>query len=292
MKLVIISGRSGSGKSTALNVLEDTGFYCIDNLPAGLLPALVEQSKNKRSENHQLAVCIDARNHTEDIETLAHVIESLPDDVETQVVYLDANSTVLIKRFSETRRKHPLSDSQVSLQEAIQKEKEILKPVASIADLQINTNQMNVHELRDLIKKRLCSHLETGGMSILFTSFGFKNGIPVDADIVYDVRCLPNPYWKPELRKFTGRDAPVQAFLKDQNDVTEMLDDIRHYLERWLPKFKASNRSYVTIAIGCTGGMHRSVYLSEQLKEDISRLFDNVQIHHRELGPLTQNKSK
>ena len=284
MKLVIISGRSGSGKSTALNVLEDTGFYCIDNLPAGLLPALIEQSKNKRSENHQLAVCIDARNHTEDIETLDHVIESLPDDVETQVVYLDANSPVLIKRFSETRRKHPLSDAQISLQEAIQKEKEILKPVAAIADLQINTDQMNVHDLRDLIKKRLCSHLETGGMSILFTSFGFKNGIPVDADIVYDVRCLPNPYWKPELRRFSGLDTQVQEFLKEQEDVIAMLDDIRSYLQKWLPKFKASNRSYVTIAIGCTGGMHRSVFIVEQLKKDTATLFDNVQIHHRELN--------
>ena len=284
MKLVIISGRSGSGKSTALHVLEDTGFYCIDNLPAGLLPALVEQSKYKGTENHQLAVCIDARNHTEDIETLAHVIEALPRDVETQVVYLDANSPTLIKRFSETRRKHPLSGAQVSLKEAIQKEKELLKPIATIADLQINTNQMNVHDLRDLIKKRLCSHLETGGMSILFTSFGFKNGIPVDADIVYDVRCLPNPYWKPELRKYTGLDKAVQAFLAEQEDVINMLDDICHYLERWLPRFQSSNRSYVTIAIGCTGGMHRSVYLAEQLKQRISGLFDNVQIHHREIN--------
>lgn len=284
MKLVIISGRSGSGKSTALNVLEDTGFYCIDNLPAGLLPALIEQSKHKGSGNHQLAVCIDARNHTEDIETLAHVIESLPEDVETQVVYLDANSPALIKRFSETRRKHPLSDTQVSLQEAIQKEKEILKPVAAIADLQINTNQMNVHDLRDLVKKRLCSHIETGGMSILFTSFGFKNGIPVDADIVYDVRCLPNPYWKQELRQFTGLDTQVQEFLGEQDDVITMQEDIYRYLQHWLPKFQASNRSYVTIAIGCTGGMHRSVYLSEQLKKHISTLFDNVQIHHRELN--------
>lgn len=283
MKLVIISGRSGSGKSTALHVLEDTGFYCIDNLPAGLLPALIDQCKHKRAENRLLAVCIDARNHTDDIETLDNVIESLPTDVETQVVYLDANSPILIKRFSETRRKHPLSNSQVSLKEAIQKEKEILKPVAAIADLHINTNQMNVHDLRDLIKKRLCSHLETGSMSILFTSFGFKNGIPVDADIVYDVRCLPNPYWKLELRKYTGLDAQVQAFLQDQEDVRKMQADISSYLEYWLPKFQASNRSYVTIAIGCTGGVHRSVYLSEQLKAHIATLFDNVQIHHREL---------
>lgn len=284
MKLVIISGRSGSGKSTALNVLEDSGFYCIDNLPSGLLPALIKQSKKKKSENHQLAVCIDARNHTEDIEQLAEVIESLPKDVETEVIYLDASSPVLIKRFSETRRKHPLSDAQVSLKEAIQKEKEILKPIALIADLHINTNRLNIHDLQSLIKKRICAHIESGGMSILFTSFGYKNGIPVDADIVYDVRCLPNPHWITGLRQHSGLEKPVQAFLSGQEDVIKMLEDICQYLEHWLPKFNASNRSYVTIAIGCTGGMHRSVYISEQLKQHFSELYDNVQIHHRELA--------
>lgn len=284
MKLIIISGRSGSGKSTALNVLEDSGFYCIDNLPAGLLPTLIRQTKKKKSLTEQLlAVCIDARNHTEDIEQLPEVVQKLPRDVDTQVVYLDASSPVLIKRFSETRRKHPLSDTQVSLKEAIQKEKEMLRPISMIADLQINTNRLNVHELQNLIKKRLCSQLDAGGMSILFTSFGYKNGVPVDADIVFDVRCLPNPYWSGELRKLTGLDPSVQRFLRNKEDVAQMLADIRTFLERWLPKFKESHRSYVTIAIGCTGGIHRSVYISEMLKEYFSGSFEHVQIHHREL---------
>jgi UPF0042 nucleotide-binding protein len=283
MKLVIISGRSGSGKSTALNVLEDAGFYCIDNLPAGLLPSLIEQSKNNSIENNNLAVCIDARNHTDDISSLTSVCKNLPNDVETQIVYLDANSTELIKRFSETRRKHPLSNKTTTLREAILNEEKLLAPIAAIADVQINTNDMNVHDLREVIKKRLCSHLETGGMAILFTSFGFKNGIPIDADIVYDVRCLPNPYWKPELRHYTGKDKEVQNFLNNHADVETMFNDIRSYLEHWLPKFDASNRNYITISIGCTGGMHRSVFLCEKLTAHFSSKMDNVQIYHRDL---------
>lgn len=283
MKLVIISGRSGSGKSTALNALEDTGFYCIDNLPAGLLPALVEQAKNKKGENDYLAVCIDARNHTDEIANFTRVIKSLPDDVDTQIVYLDANSPILIRRFSETRRKHPLSNQKISLKQAIANEKELLSPIADIADLHINTNQMNVHALRDMIKQRLCSHLQTGSMSILFTTFGFKSGIPVDADIVYDVRCLPNPYWQKELRHLNGKDTRIQDFLQDQPDVMRMYHDIRDFLEHWLPKFQENNRSYLTISIGCTGGMHRSVFLAEKLKDHFSKSYSNVLIHHREL---------
>ena len=283
MKLVIISGRSGSGKSTAINVLEDTGFYCIDNLPAGLLPSLVDSVLKKDNNDQSIAVCIDARNHSEDIATLPNVISNLPEQVETQVVYLDADDNILIKRFSETRRKHPLSDDNTSLQDAIEQEKHILETVATIADLQINTNQLTVHDLRSTVKERLCEHLETGGMSILFTSFGFKHSIPIDADIVYDVRCLPNPYWKPELRTYTGLDEPVKAFLGTQPDVSMMLDDIKHYLTRWLPKFAANNRSYVTIAIGCTGGMHRSVFIAESLQQHFSQSHDNVLIKHREL---------
>lgn len=282
MKLVIISGRSGSGKSTVLNVLEDSGFYCIDNLPAGLLPALVEQAREKKGENDLLAVCIDARNHTDDIANFTRVIDSLPNDVNKQIIYLDANDPVLIKRFSETRRKHPLSNKDTSLKQAIDKEGTLLDPIASIANLHIDTSQLNVHTLRSTIKKRICDTLDNG-MSILFTSFGFKSGIPIDADIVYDVRCLPNPYWEPELRHLTGRDAPVQNFFARQDDVNKMFTDIRDYLAYWLPKFSDNNRSYVTISIGCTGGMHRSVYIAEQLKNHFNQLYDNVLIHHRDL---------
>lgn len=282
MKLVIISGRSGSGKSTALNVLEDAGFYAIDNLPVGLLPSLVEQADESKYENKLLAVCIDARNHTDDIQNFLPIIRSLPEHIETQIIYLDALSPVLIRRFSETRRKHPLSNKTTSLKQAIQKEKELLDPIAAIADLHIDTSQMNVHTLRSTVKKRIALTVDSG-MSILFTSFGFKNGIPVDADIVYDVRCLPNPYWEPSLRHLTGLDEAIQAFFATQEDVGKMFNDIRNFLNDWLPKFSENNRSYVTVSIGCTGGMHRSVFIAEQLKAFFNQQYDNVLIHHRDL---------
>lgn len=288
MKLVIISGRSGSGKSSALNVLEDNGFYCIDNLPAGLLPSLIEQTRSKNNENDYLAVCIDARNHTDDIASLPSIKSQLPQDVDTDIVYLDATSPVLVKRFSETRRKHPLSNNKTSLKAAIQKEKELLEPIAMIADLHIHTDNMNVHQLREMIKKRLCSCLNNDAMSILFSSFGFKNGIPVDADIVYDVRCLPNPYWVPELRHHSGQEPKVKAFLQEQEDVHNMFQHIRSYLEHWIPKFAENNRSYLTVAIGCTGGMHRSVYLVERLHDYFLNRFENTQVYHRELSKLQQ----
>lgn len=282
MKLVIISGRSGSGKSTALNVLEDAGFYAIDNLPVALLPQLVEQVSQKKQGNELLAVCIDARNHTDDIQNFLPIIESLPRSIEKQIIYLDALSPVLIRRFSETRRKHPLSNSSTSLKQAIQKEKALLDPIAAIADLHIDTSQMNVHTLRSTVKKRIALTVDSG-MSVLFTSFGFKNGIPVDADFVYDVRCLPNPYWEPSLRHLTGRDSAIQEYFSKQEDVIKMLGDIQHFLDDWLPKFSENNRSYVTISIGCTGGMHRSVFIAEQLKAHFSQAYANVLIHHRDL---------
>ncbi|CAA0079173.1 RNase adapter protein RapZ [BD1-7 clade bacterium] len=284
MKLVIISGRSGSGKSTALKVLEDTGFYCIDNLPAGLLPSLIEKTRAQPEGNQLLAVCIDARNQTGEIAILTGLVNDLGDDVDTQVIYLDANSPTLIKRFSETRRKHPLSSSNLSLKQAIQHEKTLLDPIATIADLQINTNHLNVHELRELIKQRISSDLDNADMALLFTSFGFKTGIPVDADMVFDVRCLPNPYWEPDLRQYNGTQQPIIDYLSQQDEVTSMYTDIVHYLETWIPRFEANNRSYFTVAIGCTGGKHRSVFLSEKLQEHFAKSRNNVQIYHREIS--------
>ena len=288
MKLVIISGRSGSGKSSALAVLEDSGFYCIDNLPAALLPALIEQYP--ADNNQQLAICIDARNNTNDLSDLPRVIQTLSNSVDTQVVYLDADAPTLIKRFSETRRKHPLSNENTSLKSAIALEKELLEPISTISDLQINTNKMSVHDLRSMIKKRLCNEDNNDNMAVLFMSFAFKTGIPVDADIVYDVRCLPNPYWQEALREFTGQQAPVQEYLSQQTHVNEMFDDISRYLQRWLPRFADNNRSYVTIAIGCTGGKHRSVYLSERLTSHFSSLYPGTQVHHREISRLNVKK--
>lgn len=284
MKLIIISGRSGSGKSVALNVLEDVGYYCIDNLPVGLLPALVEQARSSGSKEYELlAVSIDARNRATDFSILAAIIETLPQDVKTDVIYLDANDSTLIKRFSETRRKHPLSNQQTALREAVENERSLLDPISRLADLKINTDSLSVHELRDVIKKRVIDERNHPGMSILFLSFGYKRGIPVDADIVFDVRCLPNPYWVPDLRAYTGQQTPVQEFLKSQPEVAKMQMDIRAFLDNWLPQFASTARSYMTIGIGCTGGYHRSVFISERLTEYYQSIYPNVQAHHREL---------
>ncbi len=288
MKLKIISGRSGSGKSTALHVLEDMGYYCIDNLPAGLLPYLTEQIRPRQNTDDpilNIAVSIDARNTFTDFAEFPELLSRLESsgEVQCEVIYLDARSPTLIKRFSETRRKHPLSDKNTGLKEAIAMEKKRLSPIAMRADLTIDTSTMTLHELRDLIKKRV-GNAASEGIALLFQSFGFKHGIPVDADFVFDVRCLPNPYWKPNLRSQTGLDKDVIDFLLEHSEVTEMFADIQAFLEKWLPSFQQNNRSYMTVAIGCTGGQHRSVYLCEQLKDQFEKTLDNVQVRHRELA--------
>lgn len=282
MHLIIISGRSGSGKSSALHLLEDEGYYCIDNLPVVLLPQLIAALRDGSLDTPQkVAVCIDARNASRDLSRFSELLKALPEDVRTEVVYLDADDHSLIKRFSETRRRHPLSDKNTALAEAIARERQWLEPIASAASLVLDTSAMNVHELRSSIRERLVS--STTGLSLLFQSFGFKRGIPVDADFVYDLRALPNPHWDPNLRNFTGRDAAVAEFLDSQSAVQAMYRDIRDFLERWLPLFIANNRSYITVALGCTGGQHRSVYMSEQLGQHFSNQFKNVQVRHRDL---------
>lgn len=282
MRLVVISGHSGSGKSTALHVLEDAGFTCVDNLPASLLPQLVKHIENMLPGSKQkFAISIDARNTWQDLKQFPRIIDNAL-GFKCEVVFLDARNSVLIQRFSETRRKHPLSDRATDLQKAIQIERTLLEPIANMADLVIDTSNLSLHELRDLVKTRVAGN-EGTGMSILFESFGFKYGVPVDAEIVYDIRCLPNPYWKPHLRAYNGLDQPVIDFLQDQPEVLEMEDDIKHYLTRWLPRFAANNRSYITIGIGCTGGQHRSVYFCDRLFRHFAGLYDTVQVRHREL---------
>lgn len=281
MHLIIISGRSGSGKSSALHLLEDEGFYCIDNLPVILLPQLVTALHDGLDTPKKVAVCIDARNASRDLSRFSELLAALPADVRTEVVYLDADDHALIKRFSETRRRHPLSDRNTALAEAIAREKHWLEPIAMMAGLVLDTSAMNVHELRSSIRQRLVD--SSAGLSLLFQSFGFKRGIPVDADFVFDLRALPNPHWDPNLRSFTGRDRAVAEFLDEQADVQNMYGDIRAFLERWLPRFVANNRSYITVALGCTGGQHRSVYMAEQLCRYFSSQFKNVQVRHREL---------
>jgi UPF0042 nucleotide-binding protein len=294
MRLIIISGRSGSGKSAALNVLEDQGFYCIDNLPLGLLPALTEQAQEQAHQTlavgevslQRLAVSIDARNASQDMSQFPSIQNSIEKGpFKPEVLYLDANKETLMQRFSSTRRKHPLTNSETSLAEAIAYEEELLHPISDLADLSLDTTHLSVHELRSLIKLRI-SNKQSADMALLFQSFGFKHGIPIDADLVFDVRNLPNPYWDPNLRQFTGRDPQIIRFLEKEPLVQDMLADIQNYLKKWLPSFEQANRSYMTVAIGCTGGHHRSVFISEALIRLFSAQFENVQVRHRELPDL------
>lgn len=284
MKLTIISGRSGSGKSTVLHILEDRGYYCIDNLPASLLPALADRISNDDTHLPNIAVSIDARNISADLQQAPEIISELKArELPTEIVFLDATSQTLLKRFSESRRKHPLSNESTDLREAIDIESALLESISMMANLVIDTSNMSLHKLRDLVKSRLLDNNETR-MALLFQSFGFKNGVPVDADLVYDVRCLPNPYWDTALRSLTGLDADVIAFLDSQEEVQQMVDDISAYLEKWLPRYESNNRSYITVAVGCTGGQHRSVYIGEKLSKHFAGKIKNVQIRHRDLG--------
>jgi UPF0042 nucleotide-binding protein len=283
VRLIIISGRSGSGKSTALHQLEDEGYYCIDNLPVSLLPALVQETSLEQFHHFQgTAVCIDARNAWKDLENFSNILDSLPSSVNCEILYLDAEDTALIKRFSETRRRHPLSSKTTPLAEAIAKERKLLGPIASDASLVLDTTQMTIYELRDAIKQRLLKD-STGAMSLLFQSFGFKRGVPTDADLVFDVRMLPNPHWVKELRLKTGQDAEVKQFLESQPLTEELYLDLLRFLNSWLPRYRDSNRSYMTVAVGCTGGQHRSVYLAERLFQHFNEQLPNIHIRHREL---------
>ena len=283
MKLVIISGRSGSGKSTALNVLEDLGYYCIDNLPVGLLPSLIQQPISEQSAD-TMAVSIDARNIPKDLANFSDIINNIDtSQCQLEIIYLDADPDTLLTRFSATRRKHPLTGPDIPLMEAINREGDVLQHIADMADLTLDTTHLSMHELRSMIKNRVVQK-RGNEMSLLFESFGFKHGIPKNSDLVFDVRCLPNPYWDPQLRKYSGQDLPVIDFLKDEKSVKDMFKYIDEFLIRWLPEFQENNRTYMTVSIGCTGGQHRSVFMAEQLFAHYQNQYENVQLRHRELG--------
>lgn len=283
MKLTIISGRSGSGKSTVLRYLEDRGYHCVDNLAASLLPALTERITTESDGIVNVAVSIDARNLSVDLSLVPGIVEQLKrQEIPVDIVFLDAGSETLLKRFSESRRKHPLSTDQVGLREAIDKESELLEPIALLASLSIDTSGMSLQQLQDAISQRIIEKSETG-LALQFQSFGFKNGIPADADIVYDVRCLPNPYWETRLRAQSGLDDPVRSFLESFDIVQEMFADICGFLETWLPRFEENSRSYITVAVGCTGGRHRSVFFCEKLARHFEGRIANVQVRHREM---------
>jgi len=284
-RLVVVSGRSGSGKTSALNILEDVGFDCIDNLPPSLLPDLIKQLNSEGiNEDLRLAVGIDARNLVGDLNKLPDILVGLEaSGIEVSVIFLQARRSDLIRRYSETRRKHPLSNATVSLPEAIDLEAKILSPILNISDRNIDTSGLSLHQLRDLVKNTIVPN-SPEHMAILFASFGFKKGLPDASDFIFDVRCLPNPYWKQELRSLTGYDQNVIEFLENQVDVAAMLSDIISFLTRWIPKFQANNRSYLTISIGCTGGQHRSVYIANRLHEYFSKEHSLVHVVHKELS--------
>jgi RNase adapter protein RapZ len=282
MKLIVISGRSGSGKTTALRALEDAGFNCIDNFPVTLLQSLVHNAlRDPAQRADQVAVCIDARSR--ELERFSEILLSIDRmNLDCQVVYLDARSPTLVKRFSETRRRHPLTDEHTDLLQAIEAEREVLQSLSDVADLVIDTTTLRGHQLTELIATRLVGQARAG-LSLLFRSFGYKFGVPVDADLVFDIRCLPNPHWVDELKPLTGQDPAVQAFLAAEGQVQEMFDDLCRYLERWLPRFEEDHRTYMTVAIGCTGGQHRSVYMADRLGGHFSGRVDSVLVRHREL---------
>ena len=284
MKLVIVSGLSGSGKTVALHTLEDEDYYCVDNLPLGLLPDFVERVSNRSLQPYEnIAVGIDARSEASDLRNFNKIIEPLrKKDIHFEVIYLQAELNTLIKRFSDTRRKHPLTTKGLPLSEAIEVERVLLSTVSSEADLFIDTTYTNIHQLRDQIKKQIVQ--DSGAkLSLLFQSFGFKHGTPTDSDFVFDVRCLPNPHWEPKLRPLTGLDKEVAFFLQSQNEVQDMLEHIRQFMQDWIPKFEQQNRHYLTISIGCTGGQHRSVFIAQQLCDDFNTIIDNVSVRHREM---------
>lgn len=281
MNIVILSGRSGAGKSICLRVLEDLGYFCIDNLPAELLPFLADKMPTRKNN---LAVSIDGRSSEQQLKKFSSVIEHLrAQGVTCQIVFLDADEQTLLKRYQETRRKHPLTDKETSLLEAFKKERDILEPISLLVDMPIDTTHLSMQQLRKLLFDRLRPEEHTTNLSLLVFSFGFKFGAPSDVDYVFDVRCLPNPYWEPELSTLDGRDDKVITFLKNQPLSQEMISDIEQFLLKWIPHYETVNRHYVNIGIGCTGGQHRSVYIAETLGKQLKVLNYDVQVRHREL---------
>lgn len=283
MDLIIVSGLSGAGKTVALRQLEDLGYYCIDNLPLAIIGPLARRAiRTAEGRFDRLALGIDARESPKEIAAFPRFLDQMrAGGRQVQILFLTASNDVLLRRYAETRRKHPLSGSDLSLGEAIAMERRLLKPIADYADHIIDTSGLNLHELRELVRLRTLG--SDTHMAVTIESFGFKNGVPEGLDFVFDVRCLPNPHWEPELRAGTGRDEHVGEWLAGHDEVRDMLDDLHQFLTRWLPSFARQDRAYVTVGIGCTGGQHRSVYIAEQL---VARLKDEYAplLRHRELA--------
>ncbi|MEO5343223.1 MAG: RNase adapter RapZ [Gammaproteobacteria bacterium SHHR-1] len=284
MKLVIVTGLSGAGKSIALDTLEDLGLFCVDNLPIPLLPALGEELLKASDRNRYSAVGIDARSEPQNLQRMPQILGQLQQQgFDCEIFFLTADDDTLLKRFSETRRKHPLTDTTGSLAEAIALERRLLGPLMERADLRIDTCSTHVHQLRHLLRDRFKQRV-SGRLSLQFLSFGFKHGSPSDADFIFDLRCLPNPHWQPALRPLTGKDAAVVDFLEDSPLVLDMRQDLIAFLQKWINAFDAEGRSYLTLALGCTGGQHRSVYMAEALFKHFNNGERHVSLRHRE-GP-------
>jgi UPF0042 nucleotide-binding protein len=283
-RLIVVTGLSGSGKTVVLRTLEDLGYYCVDNLPVALLQDFVGAvDGGDAASGRRLAIGVDVRNRTGDLDRLPAMLSRLAESgLAWELVFLDASDEVLLKRFADTRRRHPLSRGALPLADALAEERRLLRPLSAIADRVIDTSQLNVHQLRRLIATEVAAAGQPG-VSLLLESFAYRRGVPPDADFVFDARCLPNPHWVPALRPLSGRDAPVRDWLAGHREVEAYLDDVRGLLERWLPRFAAEQRSYITIAIGCTGGRHRSVYLVERLAAALRESRGEVFTFHREI---------
>jgi UPF0042 nucleotide-binding protein len=281
-KLVLVTGLSGGGKSTALRALEDLGCYCVDNLPAALLREFAQQIKNNPARYSKVALGVDARSPGRDLEEIPQWLEELGKaGLDCQLLFLTADAKAIIKRFSETRRRHPLTSDQHSLPQAIEREKKLLDGLRHVADWVIDTSDTNIHQLRRQVCK--CAGIENDTMTIVLESFAFKRGVPQDVDFIFDARILPNPHWVEKLREHNGLDQPVREWLEQDEAVEGMLADILNFLKSWLPEFQHSQRSYLTVGIGCTGGRHRSVYLVDRLATGLGSDFGHTLIHHREL---------
>lgn len=281
-RVIVVSGLSGGGKSTALNALEDLGYYCIDNLPAALLDDFLPQIRAHSSLYEKVALGIDARARGAGLDRVPAWLEKAKQEgLHCELLFLKADRNTLVKRFSETRRRHPLTQGEHALLEAIGKEMEILAPLRECADWVLDSSDSNIHQLRRQVWK--CVGPGEQGMTVVLESFAFKRGVPQDVDFVFDARNLPNPYWQPDLREHSGLQSRVQEWLDQDPSVADMTRDILAFLQTWLPGFEAVQRSYVTVGIGCTGGRHRSVYLVERLAGELAGGFPEVLIHHREL---------
>lgn len=280
--LVLVSGLSGGGKTTALHALEDLGYYCVDNLPAALLPEFARQLRSDPGLYTRVSLGIDARAGGPELERIPAWLDELTaSGLPNQLMFLSADTKAIIKRFSETRRRHPLTRDQLALPEAIEREKSLLRPLQERADWVIDTSDTNIHQLRRQVWK--CIGAEGQSMTVVLESFAFKRGVPQDVDFLFDARHLPNPYWVDDLRKLSGLETPVREWLEQDESVGMFYDDIQQLLQRWLPEISKSQRSYVTIGIGCTGGRHRSVYLVDRLATRLREKFSPVVVHHREI---------